>query len=607
VNSRRMLTLSARGFSETDGIFTPELTRYTKPDNEYRTVYGPAFGCNLLYCPRDDKGRSPAAALGRFYRSPFSTEAIAAHPRPPGLREGDPTPQLVLDARSAFCKKLDDELSANQAAAATMMKPFFASLAAHIQRHLDPEADVYSTALEEALNHAGDPHAKLQERLAAARDIEEMALAMGISLVAPRRPGSKLAVQAKVKPREGQKPSTPSKPKPPRLTVSYTVSGTLDSAWLVKQLKHALAEAPFEWEGGRFIFIPSATPEVMAAVFNEHIYGSGFLLHYHSDDFMMSFGAGPTRRTYAADISSCDATHRRKGMLESLINSTPPSFHARLARVYATMRMDIQMRTQNGEGRISFRARDGFELMGSGVSITTLGNNVAVLMIARMIQARGAVTPEAIMDAAYAAGYIITLEEAVHPEGMQFLKHSPVLTDAGYLPLLNAGVVMRASGACFGELPGRGDLNARAHAFQGCLLNGFRSTVACPLLTALSARVPPGVAPLALDATVRSALQYSPFGSWKSATGVTTHVAHVASFARRYATGTITRYARAKAPEVVQGCSYAEMSELLDSLIPSAGLGDSIASAATNAVLSMDYGLAAVVGTPTEVLYPRLL
>jgi len=114
--------------------------------------------------------------------------------------------------------------------------------------------------------------------------------------------------------------------------------------------------------------------------------------------------------------------------------------------------------------------------MYSGLTITTTINSVASMLIVRSIAKDKATTPLEIAAAARKVGFILTTDEAVTYHELQFLKHSPIVDSNGVLqPLLNLGVVLRASGQCKGDLPGRSSvpLCERARAFQQALLQGL--------------------------------------------------------------------------------------------------------------------------------------
>lgn len=95
-----------------------------------------------------------------------------------------------------------------------------------------------------------------------------------------------------------------------------------------------------------------------------------------------------------------------------------------------------------------------------------------------------------IQAAAELAGYIVTVELAEQFEDLSFLKHSPCLDVHGeWQPVLNLGVLLRMSGVCKGSLPGRGELAARATAFQRALLQGAYPRTSFPLIDMMKGSV----------------------------------------------------------------------------------------------------------------------
>jgi hypothetical protein len=123
----------------------------------------------------------------------------------------------------------------------------------------------------------------------------------------------------------------------------------------------------------------------------------------------------------------------------------------------------------------------------SGSTITTLINNLANILICKAIAESVALNgPADIVAAAARVGYVVTCEKCETPEDIQFLKHSPVVDTAGNLrAMLNLGVLLRASGVCRGELPGKKYVpeKQRAASFQHALLHGMYPRVSFQLLT----------------------------------------------------------------------------------------------------------------------------
>lgn len=121
----------------------------------------------------------------------------------------------------------------------------------------------------------------------------------------------------------------------------------------------------------------------------------------------------------------------------------------------------------------------------SGSTLTTFINNLASALICESIALSDINCISDIEQAALRVGYKVSIDACNRPCDLQFLKHSPA--GVTMFPLLNVGVLLRASGFCRGDLPGRGDLEKRASRQQAMLLNGMYPHVSFPFLHRLKA------------------------------------------------------------------------------------------------------------------------
>jgi hypothetical protein len=207
---------------------------------------------------------------------------------------------------------------------------------------------------------------------------------------------------------------------------------------------------------------------------------------YFSDDSCIAIKTGQGVLRYNLDISTCDASHR------SIFEAYPQLYPERLQKdvgvLISQCKLPMRIARDNddvGVKSIKLRSTVGPHLY-SGSTITTSLNNLASLLILYSIVEHDAETPDEIVHAAREVGYHITVECCANLEQVQFLKHSPVYDIHQTLqPLLNIGVLLRLSGVCRGDLPGRGDIKTRAENFQKALLNGVYPRISFPLIDSM--------------------------------------------------------------------------------------------------------------------------
>jgi hypothetical protein len=206
------------------------------------------------------------------------------------------------------------------------------------------------------------------------------------------------------------------------------------------------------------------------------------------DDGTFSVRIGTRIFRFNSDISSADCSYTPAlfHLLEQLFPEKARHLARRLTR---QCMLAMKIRDCNDRRRcVVLKPR--MPVLYSGSTLTTIINTLANFLIAIAISealAAGQITcPNDIILAVRRAGYVITLQTCEEFEDVQFLKHSPVRDTAGnWKPMLNFGVLMRASGMCFFDLPGRGPLLPRALAFQRGLLQGAYPYANCKLLQSL--------------------------------------------------------------------------------------------------------------------------
>lgn len=417
-----------------------------------------------------------------------------------------------------------------------------------------PHFENYTDTVEEARLHHADPHVKKALRVQAHRELVETG-------TINKRLWLK-KVLYKMKKDEIAKPG-----KIPRMIGDLGVAASLQGFRLTKYLKDAMASEVIHIHQGAIQFCPTPSPDALATVFQKLIDPPGrFYFVYFSDDACLSV-RGPTGRvrTYNLDISKCDASHTEHiwmALREMLPERVVPDYDILVDQ----LKLPIEIRDVNAPYRSVILRPDGPRLY-SGSTLTTVTNNVANQLIALSIAESRASTPEEITEAAAQCGYIVTLQECHRMYDIQFLKHSPVYDTRGRLrALLNLGVLLRLSGTCKGDLPGRGDLTERAREFQYGLLNGAYPNVSFALIEGMkNATRRPDVRSSIID-TVRKTLQYT-----------------TDSTSEHYSVSDVEVYARYSVdqPAVDQ----------LNAVLSSFSTGLAFSNSATAAILYADYGL----------------
>lgn len=219
-------------------------------------------------------------------------------------------------------------------------------------------------------------------------------------------------------------------------------------------------------------FVASPIPAKLEEVFNSLLSPAG---RYHavafSDDSCFSIRHKGEVHVYNVDISKCDASHT-EALFDALVKITPERGQEDMQRLTDQCGLPITISSLWDKKRRCI-LRPVHKLLYSGSTLTTAINNLATFLIMKAFVECRYDGPQSLIEAAESVGYVITLERCHLPEDIQFLKHSPVYDDTGVLrPMLNLGVLLRLSGTCKGDLPGRGDIQTRAESFQRGLLDG---------------------------------------------------------------------------------------------------------------------------------------
>lgn len=327
----------------------------------------------------------------------------------------------------------------------------------------------YLGAEEEMYAHHADPHQKRAIRIQAKNEMCEAGVCTDSDHIWLRD------VLWKIKPEEWAKFG-----KKPRCICDLGVSASLRGFILTNILKQAQNSEIIEYKGGTFSFCKSPDPFELRKQFDLLRDPPGrFHFVYFSDDSCLSIRDknGDVQR-FNLDISSCDASHG-PAIFETLLGLMPTDatrrdMEALIKQCKSTLRV-----VSRGDKECKLKLKPRRPILMTGSTLTTAINNLANLLIGISIVSdyeptSGRETNRFITQAAENAGYIVTGAEPLENfEDVQFLKHSPVQSDDDqWHPMLNLGVLYRASGTCNGDLPGRKTvpLLERGRIFQRSLL-----------------------------------------------------------------------------------------------------------------------------------------
>lgn len=260
---------------------------------------------------------------------------------------------------------------------------------------------------------------------------------------------------------------------------------SLQGAWLTEALKLAQSTTVLKHHGVVFMFIKKSVPTLLKEAFKALISPTeGGTFVYFSDDACYAIRDGESVKWFNIDIAGCDGSHSPM-MFESYHSMYPPRLEQDARKLVEQCQRPIRIESQTRLRCMTVMLAPLVPLLYSGSTITTSLNNHAVMCIGIALAESQATTPEQIMAAAESVGYQVTVEECSKPQELQFLKHSPLRDVTGeWQPVLNAGVFLRLSGVCDGDLPGRGDITKRAANFQAALVQSAYPRISTPFVEA---------------------------------------------------------------------------------------------------------------------------
>ncbi len=277
-----------------------------------------------------------------------------------------------------------------------------------------------------------------------------------------------------------------------RIIVDIGVAGSLQGAPWAKVAKEYLASKPVLINDRvEYHFCPDPSPDEVIKFM--HLVMTprtdvDMVLVCFSDDAIIGFRTSTGEWKYFnADISSCDASQGPAvfRLLWTAFNCPPDVLEPLLAQVMAPI---VIRNPHVRKETIVLKPLEPY--LQSGHTLTTLINCLAWYIIAHRFARESHFDPAMLPAITKAVGYYVEFQACAVPEDLQFLKQSPILDDEGiYRAVLNLGVILRATGMCKGDLPGRGDPKTRAQNFQHSLMNGLLKGIFYPPINKLQ---PPG-------------------------------------------------------------------------------------------------------------------
>jgi hypothetical protein len=351
-----------------------------------------------------------------------------------------------------------EELLDNQSRWFVRNKPFFKQVGELYAPHMES----YTNSELECEEHYADMHKKQRLRIEAYKELVES------GELSKRKAKWVKKILWKMKVNEIKKNG-----KKTRMIGDLGVGASLRGFRLTNALKLAQATERIYYKGGEIMFCKSPDPFALEEAFEQLIKPKGrFFFLYFSDDSCLSIRNGDKIDRYNLDISSCDASHGPE-IFKTLVDILPERMQDDMQLLVDQCKLPVFVQSFQDK-RLKARLIPKMPKLFSGSTITTAINNIANLAIAKSIADSIYTGFESISLAAQDVGYIVTgCKPLEFIEDIQFLKNSPVLDQSGkWRPMLNLGVLLRASGTCDGDLPGRGDLRERARAFQRGLIHG---------------------------------------------------------------------------------------------------------------------------------------
>lgn len=427
------------------------------------------FKEGLISFPKEDQLRLPHEGVDGFYKTVFGWSVANV-----GIINGNCNENMqgalkdrLMAARGS--RELDAIYRAAQTSFISTHTKFISFLKEHILAHMKP----YSTMLEECEEHHDDPHKKKAMRIQSYTDLTN-GDRQGTT-VADRLWTSRAVCFLKTQ--EVAKPG-----KAQRTVVDLSVAGSLQGFVLAKVMKYALSElleipGPTGQPYGQILFCLKPEPSLLTKIFEKLIDppDTAFAVLFSDDACYSCRRPDGTVFKCNLDLTKCDLSHT-EALFNTLIEITPEHARDDMRRLVEQCLVPLYIYDLTDRTR-KVVLKPKKPVLYSGVTITTLINNIAVYLLCYSLFISKASTPRAVIEAAAQVGYIITIDDCTDDfHKLQFLKHSPCFDNKGDLcAVLNLGVLARSSGRVKGDLPGKrkDPLELRAKRFQNALLNGM--------------------------------------------------------------------------------------------------------------------------------------
>lgn len=246
----------------------------------------------------------------------------------------------------------------------------------------------------------------------------------------------------------------------------------------------------------------SPRPDKLSDLFNEVIEQDvdgdiSFKFVCYSDDSFFQVVTPTGRYGFNVDISSNDVTNTSGAWVALLLlldGIGCPLEYLSYAVELATSPLEVRDR----EAGVYMRLNNTRIAEWSGQDFTTILNNSQSMMLAHalfnwLVLDPTDLTPTSVSAACAVVGVTVTCDKWEVFEDLQFLKHSPVYTNHGYLAVLNGGVIVKKFGTCQGPLEyplipknlANSPYSVKVKAFLTPIVTGLSKQVKTPLIEIL--------------------------------------------------------------------------------------------------------------------------
>lgn len=341
-----------------------------------------------------------------------------------------------------------------------------------LRTHYESGLEEYTDAVTECAEHYADPHPKKNLRVQGWEELHDTGYIGGRLWIRKVLYKMKMSEWAKLY-------------KEPRMIGDLGILASLQGFRVTEYIKRVMHDRPIFYQGGIIMFCKTPSYQKLKYIFEQLIYPSlRYFFVYFSDDSCYSVHGDAGVFRCNVDISSCDGSHGAR-VFRGFTELFSGQVKTDVETLVAQCRLPIRVYDLADPKRRTYVQLEPHEpKLYSGSTLTTSLNNFANICIAKQLADDLVSTNASVVSSSRKVGYIVTCDDADEPELLQFLKHSPVRdVYEEWQPLLNLGVLLRLSGTCKYDLPGRGDLRTRGRQFQSALLAGAYPRTIFPLIT----------------------------------------------------------------------------------------------------------------------------